>query len=185
MTVHAAFAKELAGPQNTDHSLLLMLGYDREFDLALLNVIDRVGNVALHEHVLILFKSKEALAHAYLGEKVLSVERNLGRFLQSNLLSPKPDWRQAEPRHALAPKLSRGRRDGGTKHARFVVGTQLNIAQLSDNIGNLAACHLPSSPAGWPAEDHRNRGFCFLTTIEPRQKYEQYYTRFHADTSQT
>jgi len=45
MTVHAAFAKELAGPQDTDHSLLLMLGYDREFDLALLNVIDRVGNV--------------------------------------------------------------------------------------------------------------------------------------------
>ena len=104
VAVHAAFTKELAGSQNPDHGLLIMLGYHRKLNLALLNVIDRVGNVALHEHVLILFKSKEGLAHAHLGEKVLSVERNLGRFLQSNLLSPRPDWRQAEARHALAPK---------------------------------------------------------------------------------
>src|SRR5882672_4796921 len=102
MAVHAAFAEELAGPQDPDHSLLLMLGYDREFDLALLNVIDRVGNVALHEHVLILLKSKEGLAHAHLGEKVLGVKRTLGRLVQSNLLSPPAIW--APGRSAVAPK---------------------------------------------------------------------------------
>jgi hypothetical protein len=74
-----------------------------------------------------------------------------------------------------------GRRDDAAKHARFVVGTQLNIAQLSDNIDDLAACDLSSLPAGWPPGDRCNRGFCFLTPIEPGQKYEQYYTRFHAD----
>ena len=64
MTVHAAFAKELTGAQNPDHSLLVLLGYDREFDLALLNVKHRVRDVALRENVFILFKFEDRLARA-------------------------------------------------------------------------------------------------------------------------
>jgi hypothetical protein len=48
---------------------------DREFDLALLNAIDRIGNVALHQHVFILFKFKDGLARTHLREKDLRVER--------------------------------------------------------------------------------------------------------------
>ena len=104
MTVQAAFAKELAGSLNPDHSLLIMLGDDCEFDLALLNVIDGFGGVALREHNLVLLKFMDALARTHLGEKVLGVKRNPGRFLQSNLLLPQPNRRQVEARHAPAPK---------------------------------------------------------------------------------
>ena len=70
MAVHAAFAKELAAPQDCYHSLLIMLGRDGEFDLALLNVIDRVGNVALHEFVFILSNLRMVLPTPTLARKI-------------------------------------------------------------------------------------------------------------------
>jgi hypothetical protein len=96
-----------------------------------LNVIDHVGNVALLEHVLIFFKSKEGLAHAHLGEKVLGVKRTPGRFLQSNLLSPQAKPASGGSTTRSGTEMSRGRRDDVTKHARFMIGTLLNIAQFS------------------------------------------------------
>jgi len=48
-------------------------------------------------------------------------------------------------------EINRGRRDDVTKHARFVVGTQFNIAQFSAHyptiLADLAACDLSSSSA--------------------------------------
>jgi hypothetical protein len=102
MAVHAAFTKELAGSQNPDHGLLIMLGYYRKLNLALLNVIDRVGNVALQEHVLILFKFKDPLAHAHLGEKLVSVKREPSSH--PNLLCTEPNQRQAGAQYSLSPK---------------------------------------------------------------------------------
>jgi len=70
--------------------------------------------------------------------------------------------------------MSRGRRDDVTNHARFMVGTQLNIAQFSTHYqtisGDSAACGLSSSSRRWLAEDRRHCGFCFLTPPPPRQK---------------
>jgi hypothetical protein len=95
---------KLARPQNPDDSLLVVLGYDRKFDFALLNVKDRVGDVALHEHVFILFKFKDRLARAHLGEKVLSVKHAFRRIPHLNLLWHKPNSRQAGAQHSLSPK---------------------------------------------------------------------------------
>jgi hypothetical protein len=85
----------------------------------------------LHEHVLILFKFKEGLAHAHLGEKVLGVKRSLGWLLQSNLHSPQTKPASGRSTTRSGTEIGRGRRDDVTQHARFVVGTQLNIAQFS------------------------------------------------------
>ncbi|HMH71120.1 MAG TPA: hypothetical protein VK554_02300, partial [Bradyrhizobium sp.] len=104
-------------------------------------------------------KSKEGLAHAHLGEKVLSVKRNLGRFLQLNLLSPPARLASGGSTTRSGTEINRGRRDDVTKHARFVVGTQFNIAQFSTHyptiLGDLAACDLSSSSRRCPVEDRR------------------------------
>jgi CheY-like chemotaxis protein len=78
MTVHTAFAEELAGPQNPDHGLLVLLGYYREFDLALLDVIDAFGEVALHEHIFILFEFEDRLAIAKSLEKLVGIKCGFG-----------------------------------------------------------------------------------------------------------
>jgi hypothetical protein len=58
-------------------------------------------------------------------------------------------------------EINRGRRDDVTKHARFVVGAQFNIAQFSTHyptiLSDLAACGLSSSSRRCPVEDRRNR----------------------------
>jgi hypothetical protein len=69
MTVHAAFTEKLAGSQYTDHGFLAVIGQDREFDPAFLDVKNRVGVVALHEYVLIFLELEYALAFAHFGEK--------------------------------------------------------------------------------------------------------------------
>src|SRR3984957_18735636 len=96
MTVHAAFAEELAGSQNSDDRLLGMLGQDGDFDLAFLDVVHRVGSVALLEYVLIFFKLMDGLAHADLAEKVQSVKRSLGGLLHRNLPQAWTSRRQAK-----------------------------------------------------------------------------------------
>src|SRR6202040_1816509 len=77
--------EELGGSQNPDHRLLVPLGQDREFDLAFLNVKDRIGGVALREHVFILFKFKDRLARAHFGEKVPSAKHDRSRLPHPNL----------------------------------------------------------------------------------------------------
>jgi hypothetical protein len=60
MTVHAAFAEELAGLQNADHGFLALLGYDNNLDPAFLNIEDRICHVALRKDDLILAKFIQA-----------------------------------------------------------------------------------------------------------------------------
>ena len=57
MSVHAAFAKELAGSKNPDH-LFALFRYDNDLDPATLNIKDGVCHVPLGEDDLILVKFK-------------------------------------------------------------------------------------------------------------------------------
>jgi hypothetical protein len=53
MAVQTSFAKKMTGSRDCNHRLLALLGNDSELDLALLNVEDRVRDVALRENNLI------------------------------------------------------------------------------------------------------------------------------------
>jgi hypothetical protein len=86
VTIHAAFTKELAGLQNRDYRFLAVIGYYGELDLAFLNVENRVGDVALRKHVLILAKFQYRLARADHGVKDLSVKRAVDCRTLENLL---------------------------------------------------------------------------------------------------
>src|ERR1700693_2678548 len=86
MAVHAAFAKELAGFQNSDDRFLALLGQDSQFDSSFLNVKHRVGDIALLKHVLILMEFQYLLSRAHFGEKNLRVEHVISWFSHRNLL---------------------------------------------------------------------------------------------------
>ena len=70
MTIHTAFAEELAPLQNRDHGFLALLRSDSELDLTFLNVKHRFCDIALLEHILILVKLQHRFSRPYLGEKV-------------------------------------------------------------------------------------------------------------------
>ena len=77
MTIQAAFAKELARPENSDHRLFALLRYDNNLDLAFLNVKDRVCRVSMGEDDLILAKFEDGFALAYFGEKLPGIKCSL------------------------------------------------------------------------------------------------------------
>ena len=77
MTVHAAFAKELAGAENPDHRLFALFGYDNNLDPAFLNIKDRVCHVSLGEDDLVFAKFKYGFPLAHDGEKLLGIECSL------------------------------------------------------------------------------------------------------------
>src|ERR1700730_7165566 len=74
MTIHAAFAEELAGPQNCHHGFLAMLGQNSQLDLAFLNVKHRFRDIALLEQVLILVKFEDRFPSSDFGEKTLRIK---------------------------------------------------------------------------------------------------------------
>jgi hypothetical protein len=78
MAVQAAFAEELAGLEHADHRFLAVIGQYREFDLAFLDVVNRVGGVALFEDRLAFLQFQDRLASSHFGEEHLRVERILG-----------------------------------------------------------------------------------------------------------
>src|SRR6202162_3876533 len=86
MAVHAAFAKELAGFQNSDDRFLALLGQDSQFDSSFLNVKHRVGDIALLKHVLILMEFQYLLSRAHFGEKNLRVKHVIGWLSHRSLL---------------------------------------------------------------------------------------------------
>jgi hypothetical protein len=86
MAVQAAFTEELAWSQDRDDCFLALLGLDGELDPAFLNVKDRVGNVALFEHVLIFLKFQYRLSRSYFGEKDFRVKHVLGWIGHGSLL---------------------------------------------------------------------------------------------------
>ena len=77
MTIHAAFAKELAGSENSDYRLFALFRYDNNLDLAFLNVKDRVCRVSLGEDDLIFMKFKDGFPLAHDGEKRLGIKSSL------------------------------------------------------------------------------------------------------------
>src|SRR4029450_11458625 len=74
MSVHAAFAKELAGLQNADHGILALLGHDNNLDPTFLDIEDSICRIALGEDDLVLAKFKDGLPFAHLGEKLLRIK---------------------------------------------------------------------------------------------------------------
>jgi hypothetical protein len=71
MTVHAAFAKELARLQNTDNSFLALLRYDDNLHSALLDVEDRIRLVTLGENDVALPNSRMVFPSPTLARKSL------------------------------------------------------------------------------------------------------------------
>src|SRR5207237_5738114 len=69
MAIQTSFAKKVTWSQDCNHRFLALLGNDGEFDLALLDVENRVRDLSLRKDNLILpiFGNRFSLAH--LGEK--------------------------------------------------------------------------------------------------------------------
>lgn len=71
MTVHAAFAKELARHQDTDDSFLALLRYDDNLHPPLLDVEDRIRLVTKGENDVALAEFKDGLSSPTLARKSL------------------------------------------------------------------------------------------------------------------
>lgn len=82
LPVEATLSKKLTHAQNGKDCFLAFLGYDNQFDVALLDVERRVGDVALRKDVLTGAEFQVCLARPHSGEKNLGIERCLGSFAQ-------------------------------------------------------------------------------------------------------
>ena len=71
MAVQTSFADELTWAQDCNHCLLALRGNDSELDLALLDVEDRVRDLALREDNFTLLEFGYCFPLAGLGEKYL------------------------------------------------------------------------------------------------------------------
>ena len=80
MAVETPFAKELPGLHNSDDRFLTLIGYDDDFDLAVLYVEDPIRDIALGENDLILAISRYRFPGPYLGEKNLGIEPFFAAF---------------------------------------------------------------------------------------------------------
>src|ERR1700731_4054666 len=102
MAIETSFAEKLTWFQDGDHRFLALLGNDRELDLALLDVKDRVRDLSLRKNNLILsiFGYRFSLAH--LGEKYFGIKRGFNSLPHKGSLSlshkggPFPRQRQGE-----------------------------------------------------------------------------------------
>lgn len=56
---------------------LALLRQDRELDPALLNVKNRIGDLTLREHLLVLVKFEDRFPRAHLGEKYFGIKQVL------------------------------------------------------------------------------------------------------------
>jgi hypothetical protein len=77
MAIQTSFAKELIRLEDCDYGFLSLLGNNGQFDLAFLDVENRVGNVPLREHNLPPPKFGYRFSIADLSEKYLGVKRDL------------------------------------------------------------------------------------------------------------
>src|SRR5437660_1743963 len=80
MAIQTSFAKKVTGSQDCNDRFLALLGNDGEFDLALLDVKNRVRDLSLRKDNLILpiFGYRFPLAH--LGEKCFGIKRGFDSF---------------------------------------------------------------------------------------------------------
>jgi hypothetical protein len=77
MAIQTSFAKEMTRREDCDYGFLSLLGNNGQFDLAFLDVENRVGNVSLREHKLPPPISGYRFSLADLSEKYLGVKRDL------------------------------------------------------------------------------------------------------------
>src|ERR1700716_2797209 len=103
MTIQTPLAKKVTRSQNCDHRFLALLGNDGELDLALLNIKDRISDLALRKNNLVrpIFRYRLSLAH--FGEKCFGIKRGFG-FL------PHRGLPFSFSRAALSPDEGRARR---------------------------------------------------------------------------
>jgi hypothetical protein len=90
MPIETPLAKKVTRFQNSNDCFLAPLGNDGELDLALLDVKNRVRNVALRKNNLILLIFRYCFSIANLGEKYFGIECRLPAPLQKNLPQAKP-----------------------------------------------------------------------------------------------
>src|SRR6266446_5513666 len=77
MAIQTSFAKKMTWSQDCNHRFLALLGNDRELDLALLDVKNRVRELSLRENNLILPVFGDGFPPTHLGEKCFGIERQL------------------------------------------------------------------------------------------------------------
>ncbi len=77
----ARLAAKIVGTENGNDSLLAKLGGDRQFDLPLADIKDRVRSIALNKYFLMLAIPRYHATSAIRAEKHFQVERLLLRWL--------------------------------------------------------------------------------------------------------
>src|ERR1700694_4277821 len=83
MAIQTSFAKKMTWSQDCNHRFLALLGNDSELDLALLDVKNRVRNIALRENNLILPVFEYFFSLTHLGEQCFRIERELSYAFHS------------------------------------------------------------------------------------------------------
>src|SRR5258708_31252405 len=102
MAIQTSFAKEVIWSQDCNYRFLALLGNDGEFDLALLDVKNRVRDLSLRENNLVLPIFGYCFSLAHLGEKFFGIERGFnslphkGSPFSSRKGCPFPRRRQGE-----------------------------------------------------------------------------------------
>jgi hypothetical protein len=112
MAVHAAFAKELARLQDSDHGFLPLLGYDDDLHPPFLDIEDRIRLVSLGKDDVSLAEFKDGLSFADVGEKLLRIKRWIGFACHADFWSPSPPTLVVPPEAAPMNRL-----DGKLRHS--------------------------------------------------------------------
>ena len=100
--IQTPFAKKLTRSEDCNHRFLALLGNDRELDLALLDVKNRVRDLSLRKNNLIISIFGYCFSFAHLGEKCFGIKRGFnslphkGSLFLSHKGGPFPRQRQGE-----------------------------------------------------------------------------------------
>src|SRR5436190_19009251 len=86
MAIQTSFAEKVTWSQDGNHRFLALLGNDRELDLALLDVKNRVRDLSLRKNNLILSIFGYRFSFAHLGEKYLGIKRGFNSLPQKGSL---------------------------------------------------------------------------------------------------
>jgi hypothetical protein len=78
VTVHATFTEKLAGLEDRDNGFLALFGKDGELDLAFLNIIHGIGDIALLEHLLVRLDFENRLSGSDFRKESLRIKLIIG-----------------------------------------------------------------------------------------------------------
>src|SRR6266481_9632942 len=103
MAIQTSFAEKVAWSQDCNHRFLALLGNDGEFDLALLDVKNRVRDLSLRKNNLILPIFGYCFSLAHLGEKFFGIESGLTSLPHKDSpFPPSPGRRRCGHRRSYA-----------------------------------------------------------------------------------